>query len=116
MVKTFATLAFIAAAAGGAAFLAQKQTVIDGKVMATDLLGHLGKRGITDVACDDRIPVGTAGAVFNCTVAAGDGSTAKIEFTMDRKGSLSAKEVDSTGPTRENLRREVPQSSDPWGN
>ena len=112
MVKTFAILAFIAAAGTGAVALSLSHTVIDGKVMAADLLGQLKKRGITEVVCDDKIPVGTAGATFACTVSANDGSTAKIEYTMDRAGSLSAKLVDGTGPTHER----VPTTSDPWGN
>lgn len=112
MVKTFATLAFIGAAAAGAVFLSQKRTVISGEVMAADLMGQLAKKGITEMTCDPEIPVGTAGAVFQCRVSANDGSTAQIEYTIDRNQQLSGKVVEGSGPTRER----VPASSDPWGN
>lgn len=112
MVKTLATLAFIAAAAGGAVYLARRPTVISGEVMATDLLGQLEQRGISKVRCDPEIPIGVAGAVFRCEVHGTDGSTASIEYTMDRAGSLSGKVLDGTGRTRER----VPAQSDPWAN
>ncbi len=112
MVKTAAILAFIGAAGAGAAALALKKTVIDGQVMAADLLGQLDKKGITEVTCDPEIPIGNDGATFTCTVGASDGSTANIEYTMNRAGGLSAKLLDSNGPTRE----QVPATSDPWNN
>ena len=114
MVKSLAILAFIGAAGGAGFILANTETVIDGKVMAADLLKQVEKRGITEVRCDDRIPVKNHGAVFVCTVAASDGSTARIEYTMNRASALSAKVLDSTGPTAE--RPPVPASSDPWAN
>ena len=73
---------------------------------------HLEGRGITEMTCDDQIPIGVAGAVFHCTVGATDGSTAKIQYTMDRAGQLAGEVVDQRGPTR----ARVPSSSDPWGN
>ena len=112
MVKTAAILAFIGAAGAGATALAMKKTVIDGKVMAADLMQQLEKKGITDVTCDPEIPIGAAGATFTCKVAASDGSTASIEYTMNRAGALSAKLLDGSGPTKER----VPTSSDPWNN
>lgn len=110
MVKTAAILAFIGAAGAGAVALAMKRTVISGKVMAADLLAQVKDKGITELTCDPEIPVGAEGAVFTCNVAAGDGSTGRIEYKIDRAGSLSAKILESNGPTRE----EVPESSDPW--
>jgi hypothetical protein len=114
MVKSLAILAFIGATGGGAFILANSDTVIDGKVMAADLLKLVGKKGITDIQCDDRIPIKNRGAVFVCTVAANDGSTARIEYTMSRSSALTARVLDSTGATREEPR--VPTSSDPWAN
>lgn len=105
-------MGFIGAVGAGAFALSQKRTVIAGKVMAGDLLGQLEKKGITAVRCQDEIPIEHHGAVFECTIEAGDGSTARIEYTMNRAGSLSAKLLDGTGPTRE----KVPESSDPWAN
>jgi uncharacterized protein DUF4333 len=116
MVKTVAILAFIGAAGAGAFLLSQKRTVIDGKVMAADLMKQLENKGITEMACDREIPVGTAGAVFRCKVSANDGSTAQIEYTIDRNQQLSGKVLDGTGPTRQEVGDRVPSSSDPWAN
>jgi len=114
MANSAVALLFIAAAAAGAVGLSQKKTTISGKVMAADLMGQLSKKGITEVTCDDEIPVGVAGATFHCNIAGNDGSTAKIEYKLDRKQGLSGKVIDSSGPTEAHER--VPTSSDPWSN
>jgi hypothetical protein len=105
-------MGFIGAVGAGALIIGMSRTVIRGEVMAADLHAQLESRGITRVACQDRIPIENHGAVFECTIEANDGSTARIEYTMNRAGSLSAKLIDGTGPTRER----VPASSDPWAN
>lgn len=114
--RTAATLMFVAAAAGGALYLAGRPTVASGEVMAADMMKMLSSHGITDVHCDKDIPIGKTGAVFTCDVAASDGSTAKIEYTMDREGRLSAKSLASTGPTQDDRAPRVPSTGDPWGN
>jgi len=105
-------MSFIGAVGAGAVALATSRTVISGEVMAADLHAQLAPKGITAVRCQDRIPIEQHGAVFECTIEANDGSTARIEYTMDRAGSLAAKLLDGTAPTRER----VPASSDPWAN
>ena len=105
-------MGFIGAVGTGAFVLAASRTVISGKVMAADLHKQLESKGITGVTCQDSIPIEHHGAVFECTIEANDGSTARIEYTMSRAGSLSAKLIDGTAPTRER----VPESSDPWAN
>ncbi len=116
MVKTVAILAFIGAAAAGAVALSQKRTVIDGRVMSADLMKQLAKKGITDMTCDREIPVSTVGAVFQCKVSASDGSTAQIQYTIDRNQQLGGKVLDGTGPAKPEVREQVPSSSDPWAN
>jgi len=115
MVKSLAILGFIGATAAGAAVLATRPTVIDGKVMAADLLGMMQKRGISAVECDERIPIQQRGAVFQCTVRGDDGSTARVEYTMSRSSNLTARILDTTGPTTE-AHEKVPPSADPWAN
>ncbi len=110
--RTLATLVFIAVCGAAAVHLFQRPTVAAGPVMAADLLGQLRARGITQVTCDDRIPIGVAGATFHCRVAATDGSTAQIRYRMGRDGQLSGEVVEGTGATA----GRVPASSDPWGN
>jgi hypothetical protein len=113
MGKSLVILGFIGAAAAAATLLATRPTVIDGKVMAADLLPGMQAHGFTGtVKCDDRIPIEREGAVFECTLSGDDGSTARIEYTLTRSQQMSARVVDSTGPTR----HKVPASSDPWAN
>jgi hypothetical protein len=117
VVRTLAALAFIAATGVAAVVIAQKKTVIRGDVMAADLLKQLESRGINEMTCDDA-PVEDKGAIFICRVAATDGSRATIEYTMDRKGAISGKQLgDMTydrGPTETPERPPRDPSSDPW--
>lgn len=112
--STLATLAFIGAAAAAGGYLATRDTVAKGSVMAADLLSRMKTQNdnITSIECDREIPLGHTGATFECTVSARDGSTARIRYTMNRAGSLAAKLLDGTGPTEPR----VPASSDPWSN
>lgn len=116
VVKNFAILAFIGAVGAGAALLAKRETVIDGKVMEADLLAELGKKGITAVECDPAIPIDANGATFRCKIAGSDGSTAVIGFTMDRGAKYTTEVIEqSAGPAQETVER-VPPSGDPWNN
>jgi hypothetical protein len=119
--STLATLAFIGAAAAAGGYLAQRETVVDGRVMAADMMSRMKDKGITDMDCDREIPITGTGAVFQCNVRGTDGSTAKVEYTMDRAGSLSGKLLDQTGPTGATKEptgeaEDVPLTGDPWAN
>jgi hypothetical protein len=112
--RTLVAIAFIAGTGAAAVVIAQKKTVIRGDVMAADLHTQLEKHGITEVSCDDA-PVEDHGAVFICRVAAKDGSRATIEYTMDRKGAFTAKQLGDT--TRDHLPEGDPTAdpnADPW--
>jgi len=118
VVRTLATLVFIAGVGATAVFVAQKKTVIRGDVMAADLMKQLDGRGITEVSCDDA-PVDNKGAIFVCRVAANDGSRATFEYTMNRDGAISAKQLgDSTydrAPTEAPAHeRSHDPNADPW--
>ena len=106
------TVVFIAAVAAGAGYVATKKTVAKGHVMAADLTEQLRSKGISGMTCDDHIPIGPTGAVFRCQATGTDGSTATIEYAMDRGGSLSGSVVESSGPSEPR----IPPSSDPWAN
>lgn len=115
MVRTLATLVFIAGVGGGAAYFSQRKTVIKGSVMAADLLEQLKERGITEMTCDDA-PIEKHGAVIRCRVAANDGSRATIEYTMSRDGAINGTQVpDATdaAPT-ETPRPPRDPNADPW--
>jgi hypothetical protein len=105
---------FIGAAASAGIYAASSPTVISGKVMAANILEQAAGRGIAKVECDPEIPVGTAGAVFRCAIRGADGSTASIEYEMNREGSLSAKVLESTGPAERSPRTPGEPGADPW--
>jgi hypothetical protein len=107
--RTLAVLLFIAAAAGVAAYLAQRPTIADGRVMEAELLAQLREAGVTGLACDREIPIGLAGAVFTCVASLRDGTTQTVEYAMNRAGDLRAK-VTPAAPGR------IPPSGDPWSN
>ncbi len=109
--STLATLAFIGAAAAVGGYLAQRPTVMDGTVIAGDLLEQLRSRGISEITCDPEIPIGRDGATFQCVARRPDGSTATVEYTMDREMKLGYRLMDASGPTQPR----VPASGDPWG-
>jgi hypothetical protein len=117
VVRTLATLVFIAGVGGGAVYLSQKKTVIKGSVIAADLQKQLESRGITQVDCDDAI-ADKKGAVILCRVAASDGSRATFEYTMNREGSISGKQLGESsydrGPTAPAAPRTKDPSADPW--
>lgn len=116
MVRTLASLVFIAGVGAGAVYFSQKKTVIKGSVMAADLLEQLASRGITEVSCDDS-PVAPKGAVFICRVAHKDGSRATIEYTMDRKGAITGKQLGDSSYDREPDARPPrvrDPNADPW--
>ena len=99
MVRSAAVLAFVGLAAAIGIYVAMQKTVIKGEVMAGNLLEQFRSKGVSKIDCDERIPVGPDGAKFTCKVQADDGSTANVEYTMDRAGNLSGNVLDSTGPT-----------------
>jgi hypothetical protein len=114
VLPSLAALLFIGAAAAAGVYVGTKPTVIKGDVMAADLLEQFKARGVAKITCDDRIPVTPTGAVFKCRVNGSDGSTAHVEYTMNRAGALSANLLDSTSPTIE--RPAPPPGTDSWSN
>lgn len=98
--RSLAALAFIAACATAGILVARRPTVMDGRVIAGNMLEQVGKQGVHTIDCDRDIPIGKAGAVFQCTLAGTDGSTARFEYTIDRDFQLSGKLLDASGPAR----------------
>jgi len=102
MVKRVVTVGFIGVVAVAGIVVGTRSTVADGRVMAADMLEQARKtdRRVERIECDRAIPIGTQGAKFRCRYFGGEGSTALVEFTMDRAGSLAPRVVEQTGPTR----------------
>ena len=93
-------LGFICAVAAAALYLAQRPTVLKGSVMAGDMLDRLGDRAKHfAITCDD-VPVGVAGATYECRIVADDGSTATYKYHLDRDGRTTSDLLASTPPTR----------------
>jgi hypothetical protein len=111
-VRSLAAIAFIAAAAAAGILVALRPTVMDGRVIAGNMMEQVAKKGVNAVDCDREIPIGKAGAVFQCTLSGTDGSSARFEYTMDRAGQLSAKLLDASGPARPP--RNTGPDGDPW--
>lgn len=98
--STLATLAFIGAAGVAAGYLAMRPTVADGRVIAADLKASSKEVMLTDVTCDREVPIGPRGADFQCSLKASDGSTAKVQMSMNRAGQYrTVRILDSTQPT-----------------
>jgi hypothetical protein len=100
VVKTVATVGFIGAVTIAGIVVALQPTVIDGRIMAADLLPQLRRSNarLAAIECDRRIPIGVDGARFQCTFTEDDGSSLRVEYTMDRTGALEPRLVDRTPP------------------
>ena len=93
-------LGFICAVAAAALYLAQRPTVLKGSVMAADMLERLkDKAKHVAITCQD-VPIGVAGATFECRIVAHDGSTATYRYHLDRDGRMTSDLLASTPPTR----------------
>lgn len=89
MLRSFAALLFIGSVAAVGIFVATRPTIINGDVIASDLLGQLHKRGVERVECDPAIPFTVTGASFQCTLWNRDGSRGRRRFTISRAGSIT---------------------------
>jgi hypothetical protein len=93
-------VAFVAAMAAAAVYLAMRPTVADGKQYGARMQVELAAKGITSVVCDDEIPIVHDGAVFRCEVVANNGESGQVEISLDRVGGAATKIVSQTPPRR----------------
>jgi len=115
VVGTLASVVFIVGVGAGAIYMSQKSTVIRGSVMAADILEKAASKGISEVTCDDA-PITQKGAVMICRIAGTDGSRATIEYTLDRDGVPSARQLGDSTIDRapEGAPAERDSNADPW--
>lgn len=106
--RTLVALAFIAGVAALAVALARRPTIAAGSVLADEVLALYAGKGVTEVACDDAVPIGVDGARFGCTVTLTSGATQRIACTLGRDGQLVAKPIAAPEP------RQIAPSGDPW--
>jgi hypothetical protein len=107
--KSLLVVAFIAGVGAAALYVAQRPTIARGDVLGADLLRV--NPGVRVMRCDDAIPIGVEGATFQCRAEFRDGSSERLEFTMDRAGMIHHGEATdrTSAPPR------IKKSSDPWG-
>jgi hypothetical protein len=90
--KTYAVVGFIAVVAIVALYTGTRRTVIRGHVIAAQLHESLKSQGedrVERIECDDEIPIGFAGAKFECTLHLVTHAV-DVEYEMARDGSLVA--------------------------
>ncbi|HEX4454454.1 MAG TPA: hypothetical protein VH143_26515 [Kofleriaceae bacterium] len=98
--RSVLVIAFIAAVAAGAAYLARRPTIARGDVIAADLLAK-NKATIRALACDPEIPITVAGARFSCDAELASGERKHLQLELDRNGAI--REVGEAAP-----------AADPW--
>jgi hypothetical protein len=95
--KTAASVSFIATVAVIGLYVGTRETVIDGRVLEADLLPRLQAAPrharLASLRCDDRVPVTSSGATFQCLLVREDGVTILARFTMGRDGALEERIV-----------------------
>ncbi len=108
--RSLAVIAFIAIVAATGIYFAQRPTVARGSVVAADLLRS--NPAVRSFECDDKIPIGHAGATFICKVEMKTGESGQLRFTMDRAGSVTGSgPAPSQDPSQET---KIRTSGDPW--
>lgn len=106
--RTVAVILFIAVAAAAALYCAQRPTVARGSVLAAELV--TANPLLERLDCDDKVPIGVAGATFGCKAIFKNGDEASYTFGLDRAGRINVVE---RGETKSMPR--IKKTSDPWG-
>jgi len=112
LLRSLGVILFIGAVGTSALYFAQRPTVARGDVLAADLMES--NKGtyppVQSLDCDKQIPIGMAGATFDCDVQFKNGDRQHYKFALDRDGRIMP--VDR-GPTQNKPR--IKKTSDPWG-
>jgi hypothetical protein len=104
--RRVAVILFIAVAGAAALYCAQRPTVARGSVLAAGLVSS--NPGLERLDCDEKVPIGVAGATFRCKAFFKDGAEADYTFGLDRDGRINVVDRDETKPR-------IKKTSDPWG-
>ena len=105
MARSLAVVAFIAAVAAAALFVFERPTVARGSVIAADLMAT-NQATLVSLDCDPEIPIGISGARFSCRAEFKAGEVKRLEFKMDRAGTIK-----QIGESSESPRID---KTDPW--
>lgn len=105
MVRSLAVVVFIAGVGAAAIYVGLRPTLARGAIVGADLI-EANKATVKAMACDDSIEIGVDGARFACRADFIDGSSLRLEFQMDRAGTINQAAAQPS--------RGVKPSSDPW--
>jgi len=97
--RTALGMAFVAAIAAMAIYLAQRPTIASGKAIAARMTESLKGKHIASVVCDEA-PIDHYGAVTHCAIAADTGETGQLEVTIDRGGETAVRMLAPTVPAQ----------------
>lgn len=106
--RSAAVILFIGLVAAVAIYCAQRPTVAQGDVLAADLVESNPTLAALD--CQREVPIGLAGATFECKAMFKNGDEVDVTFALDRAGMIT---VVQRGETRSAPR--IKKTSDPWG-
>jgi hypothetical protein len=96
---SLAAVAFIVAAVGAGAYLAQRPTLARGSVLADDVHTIPAYAG-AHVTCDDQVPITPDGADFACQANDDDGSTASLACSLKPNGVIACRTLEQTRAKR----------------
>jgi hypothetical protein len=112
MRRSLGVILFIGLVGAAAIYFAQRPTVARGEVLAADLLES--NKGayppLKALECDRDVPIGLAGASFDCDVEFKNGDRVHYTFAIDRDGHIT--------PVQRGAMHSEPRikkTSDPWG-
>ena len=107
MLRSAGVVGFIAIVASTGVYFAQRPTVARGEVLAADLVKT--NPTVKSLECDEQVPIGLAGAKFNCAAEFKNGDRVRYVFALDRNGTIAVVEQSKQSAPQ------VKKTSDPWG-
>ena|SRR5687767_10916628 len=108
LLRNVGVVSFIGICAAAGIYFGQRDTVARGDVMAADLVAT--NPLVKSLDCDKDIPIGLAGASFQCHAEFKNGDQQSFRFAMDRAGAITVVDAgEKTSVPR------IKKTSDPWG-
>jgi hypothetical protein len=108
--RTLAAIGFVAGVGALGVALGLRPTLAHHGVLADEVRSMYAGKGVTDVACDDAVPIGVDGARFGCTLTLTGGRRQRIACSLGRDGQLVATPIGAAAPSQ------IAPAGDPWAN
>jgi hypothetical protein len=87
LMRSLGVITFIAITAATGIYFWQRPTIASGEAIAADLVE--ANPHVKEMTCDERIPIGMAGATFHCVVELKTGAVGRLKFVYDRNGAIT---------------------------